>query len=129
MSKSGGVLKSAAYKLSEKNIGNKFRPQNGGARSHFVLKCGIKLNFQNSFTFCKLTVSIIKFGVGIFSDRSWMFVCSIRSILCKHLRVHNRNRGQYKLLKGQKMECWQNLGLSKKQLTPSQNHVFGKAAT
>ena len=66
MSKSGGVLKSAAYKLSEKNIRNKFCPQNGGARSHFVLKCRIKSNFQNLFTFCKLAVFIIKFGVGIF---------------------------------------------------------------
>ena len=32
-----------------------------------------------------MAVFIIKFGGGNFSDRSWMFVCSRRSISCKTL--------------------------------------------
>ena len=79
MSKLGGVLKSVFYKLSEKNIGKKFDPPNVGARSHFVLQCRMKSNFQIFFTFYKLAVFIVKFGVWNFSDQSWLFVCSMRS--------------------------------------------------
>ena len=79
MSKLGGVLKSFFYKRSENNIGNKFGPPNVGARSHFVLQCRMKSNFQIFFTFDKLAVNIVKFGGWNFSDQSWLFVCSMRS--------------------------------------------------
>ena len=111
MSKLGGVLKSAAHKLSEKNIGNKLGPPNVGARSYFVLQCWMQSNFQNFFTFCKIAVFIIKFGVGNFSDRSWLFVCSIRSNSCETLEGPQLDLGPVEAVKWPKTAMLKKIGL------------------
>ena len=49
-----------------------------------------------------MAVFIIKFGSGHFSDWSWMFVCSRRSILCKTLWGQQLDLGPVEALEGAK---------------------------
>ena len=95
MSKSGGVLKLFFDRLLEKNIGNKMGPPNVGARSHFVHQCWMQSNFQIFFTFCKMAIFIIKFGVGNFS------ACSS----AQYGQIHVRHWGSTTWF-GASRSCW-----------------------
>ena len=59
-------------------------------------------NFREILTFCKLPVFIIKLGSGNFSDRSWMFVCSMQSISCKTLEGPQLDLGPVEAVEGVK---------------------------
>ena len=111
MSKSAGVLKWAAHYLSGKIIFKKFGPTNVGARSHFVLQCRMQSNFQKIFTLCKLAVFIRKLGSWHFSERSWMFVCSMPSISCKTLEGPQLDLGPVEAVEGPKMTMLEKIGL------------------
>ena len=60
-----------------------------------------------------MAVFIIQFGAGYFSDRSWMFVCSMWSISCKTLEGPQRDLGPVEAVEGPKMAMLEKIGLVK----------------
>ena len=111
MSKLGGVLKSAAHKLLEKISGTSWAPQMLGLEVTLYSNVGCSQTFR-FFYFLKKK-NIIKFGAGNFSDRSWLFVCSIRSNSCKTLEGPQLDLGPVEAVKGPKMAMLTKIGLVK----------------